>query len=49
MLSYDDPDSIAVKADFVRTHGLAGLMTWELSDDDDESSLLKAMIPRTGT
>jgi len=43
MLSYDDPDAIAGKTYFVREQGLGGVMLWELSGDDDESSLLTAI------
>ena len=43
MLSYDDPDSIRRKADYVRAEGLGGIMIWELSDDDEETSLLAAI------
>jgi chitinase len=46
MLSYDDPESLARKTDFVREHGLGGVMVWELSGDDDESSLLTAISSR---
>jgi chitinase len=33
-ISYDDQESIAHKAAYARTHGLAGVMIWELSGDD---------------
>ncbi len=41
MISYDDPESIGVKADFAKTKGLGGVMFWELSSDD--GSLLDAV------
>ena len=32
-ISYDDPESIGLKADYAVEHGLGGLMFWELSND----------------
>src|SRR5262249_44685063 len=32
-ITYDDSDSIAIKAGYVRTHHLGGMMFWELSQD----------------
>jgi len=43
MITYDDPESLRAKADYVRTEGLGGAMIWELSGDDKESSLLGAI------
>jgi chitinase len=40
-ISYDDPESLALKADYVREWGLGGVMFWELSADD--GSLLEAI------
>jgi chitinase len=34
-ITYDDPDSIAIKAGYVRIHHLGGMMFWELSHDHD--------------
>lgn len=34
-ISYDDPESIAAKAGYVKDHDLGGIMIWELSQDDD--------------
>jgi len=34
MISYDDPESLAGKARYVRENGLGGIMIWELSTDD---------------
>ncbi|HEY6455876.1 MAG TPA: glycoside hydrolase family 18 protein [Steroidobacteraceae bacterium] len=42
-ISYDDPDSVAAKADYVMTKHLAGLMMWEIGEDvplDGRQSLL---------
>jgi chitinase len=43
MLSYDDAESIGGKSAYVRQNGLGGIMIWELSDDDEEQSLLNAI------
>jgi chitinase len=32
-ISYDDPQSMRLKAKYVRAHGLAGAMFWQLNDD----------------
>jgi len=41
--SFDDPYSLSVKMDYVKQKGLGGVMFWELSGDDENSSLLKAI------
>ena len=46
MLTYDDPESIGRKTDYVLAEGLGGVMFWELSGDDKESSLLTAISSR---
>jgi chitinase len=38
-ISYDDPQSIALKADYVKSKGLGGVMIWEISQDPGESLL----------
>jgi len=43
MVSYDDPQSIRIKAQYARDHHLGGIMIWELSEDDAQSSLLNAI------
>jgi chitinase len=40
MISYDDPESIALKTEYVREHGLGGVMIWEISQDSDDAALL---------
>lgn len=40
-ITYDDAESIGRKADYVRAHGLGGIMAWELGGDD---GTLVAMI-----
>jgi GH18 family chitinase len=34
-ISYDDPESVAIKAAYAKSLGLAGMMWWEASDDKD--------------
>ena len=41
--TFDDPASAAVKAGYVRLHGLGGMMIWELSGDTADGALVKAM------
>jgi chitinase len=43
MISYDDPHSLALKADYVKQKGLGGMMIWELASEDRAHSLLKAI------
>lgn len=43
LISYDDPQSIRAKAQYVKEHHLGGVMIWEISQDDDEGSLLAAV------
>ncbi len=42
-ISYDNPRSITEKVKFAMNKGLAGVFTWEFSQDDNELSLVKAM------
>ncbi len=42
-VSYDDPESIGYKAEYIRDKGLAGGMFWELSSDTDDNALLDAL------
>lgn len=42
-ISYEDPASIGLRADYARDQKLRGVFTWELTGDDDQASLLKAM------
>jgi chitinase len=43
MLTFDDPESLAAKADYVRTKQLGGISIWQISGDDEEHSLLRAL------
>jgi chitinase len=42
-ITYDDPLSIGVKAEYVRKHRLGGMMFWELSQDSGDA-LLDAIV-----
>lgn len=41
-VSYDDPESMAIKANYVRTQGLRGIMFWRY-ESDHNNDLLKAI------
>ena len=43
MISYDDPESMKLKAQYAKKNKLGGMMIWELSADDKKSSLLGAI------
>jgi chitinase len=42
-VSYDDPESLKLKAQYARDKKLGGVMFWELEHDDEQSSLLNAL------
>lgn len=42
-ITYDDPESLRAKAEFVLEHGLGGVMIWEISQDAADRSLLAAL------
>ncbi|HEY2861101.1 MAG TPA: glycoside hydrolase family 18 protein [Terracidiphilus sp.] len=42
-ISYEDEQSIAGKCQYVHQHKLAGIMIWDLEDDDASSTLMKAI------
>ena len=43
MVSYDDPESLRLKGNYARDKKLGGVMIWELSQDDEKSSLLNSL------
>ncbi len=49
MISYDDPESLAIKAAYVKDHGFGGVMFWELSQDSADHALLRALADTLGT
>lgn len=44
MITYDDPQSVALKAAYARRRGLGGIMIWQIAGDDRDSSLLNAVL-----
>ena len=49
MISYEDQQSLTVKAKYVQSNQLAGVMIWDLSADDSRSTLLNALAGVFGT
>ncbi|MHB8817186.1 MAG: glycoside hydrolase family 18 protein [Steroidobacteraceae bacterium] len=47
--SYDDPLSLAIKAEFARREQLRGMMIWVLGEDDPANSLLNALTSHSAT
>jgi chitinase len=43
MITYEDPTSIKLKTSYALENGLGGVMFWELSQDNDDADLLKAI------
>ncbi len=43
-LSYDDPESIEAKGQYVKNNGLLGAMFWEYRSDSADHALLKALV-----
>jgi chitinase len=43
MISYEDPESLASKANYAISNGLGGVMIWELGSDDGEGTLVNAV------
>lgn len=41
--SYDDPQSLAYKAQYVKHHRLGGVMFWEITGDDAQGALVDAL------
>ncbi len=50
-ITYDDPQSIRTKADYVRDHHMGGMMFWELSQDrnDELLDVIVTSLHRSGT
>ena len=44
VLSYDDPESVAAKGQYVKTNGMLGAMFWEYRYDSSDHALLKALV-----
>jgi GH18 family chitinase len=41
---YDDPRSLTIKTDYIRTRGLRGIMYWDFDGDDDTLTLSKTIF-----
>ena len=48
MISYEDPQSLRLKAGYAMEQGLAGVMIWELSADDRRHTLLESLADLLG-
>lgn len=48
MISYEDPQSITIKAQYVIQKHLGGMMFWDLGQDDNQSTLLEAIHNQLG-
>ena len=48
-ITYDDPESIGAKAEYVRNNGLGGMMFWELSQDWNDELLDVIVTSLRGT
>ena len=44
VLSYDDPESVQAKGQYVKANGMLGAMFWEYRYDSDDHALLKALV-----
>lgn len=44
MVSYDDPDSVHLKAEYVRERSLGGVMFWQIAADDADHTLLQSLL-----
>ncbi len=44
MVSYEDPESARLKAAYARDRGLGGVMFWQITADDEDHSLLEALV-----
>jgi GH18 family chitinase len=42
--SMDEPQSLALKQRYAEAYGLKGVMTWEITGDDDQGTLLSALV-----
>ena len=49
MISYDDPESLRLKTEYVKNEGLGGIMFWELSGDTSAHALVKTLYEQFNT
>ena len=43
MISYEDPESLTAKANYMLSNQLGGIMIWELAADDDQDTLVNTI------
>ena len=43
-ISYDDPQSIAVKVKYAKSKNLGGVMVWSVDEDSDNGELLQQAV-----
>jgi chitinase len=48
MISYEDPESLRAKAQYVIGKNLGGMMFWDLAQDDSRSTLLNTLCEQLG-
>ena len=41
--TFDDPESVALKARYIKEHGMGGVMFWEITGDDDQGTLVNTI------
>jgi chitinase len=44
LISYEDPESLRYKSDYIRRNNLGGVMVWQIAGDDPQHSLLNALV-----
>ncbi|KAL6607696.1 hypothetical protein LY90DRAFT_132621 [Neocallimastix californiae] len=42
-ITYDDPESVSIKADYVIKYNLGGMMMWEIEEDTKDSELISTI------
>ncbi|ORX83263.1 hypothetical protein BCR32DRAFT_326455 [Anaeromyces robustus] len=45
-ITYDDPKSVGLKADYVIENNLGGMMMWEIEEDSKDSELISSMYQK---
>ncbi|OUM58782.1 family 18 glycoside hydrolase [Piromyces sp. E2] len=45
-ITYDDPYSVSIKADYVLENSLGGMMMWEIEEDTSDSELITAIYEK---
>jgi len=45
-ITYDDPESVSLKADYVINKNLGGMMMWEIEEDTQDSELISTIYEK---